>query len=91
MTATAQSGRAWLASSGHGKPAAAAQPHIPGVSPARSCRTPRLASHACQAYQGRNSGPGASHSRAQGRRGLIAGSLQQGAPLGHEVEEFDGG
>ena len=43
------------------------------------------------ACQGRNSEPGASHSRAQGRRGSIAGSMQQGAPLGHEVEEFDGG
>jgi hypothetical protein len=30
-------------------------------------------------------------SRAQGRRGWIAGSMQQGAPRGHEVEEFDGG
>ncbi len=26
-----------------------------------------------------------------GGAGLIAGSMQQGAPLGHEVEEFDGG
>ena len=31
------------------------------------------------------------HLRAQGWRGLIAGSMQQVAPLGHEVEEFDGG
>ena len=32
VTATAQSGGAGVASSGHGKPAAAAQPHVPGVS-----------------------------------------------------------
>jgi hypothetical protein len=50
----------------------------PGQSPAPAC-------------EGRNSEPGASHSRAQGWRGLIAGSMQQGVPLGHEVEEFDGG
>jgi hypothetical protein len=35
--------------------------------------------------------PGASRSRAQAPARVIAGSMQQGAPLGHEIEEFDGG
>jgi hypothetical protein len=49
-----------------------------GQSPAPTC-------------QGGDSGPGASRSRVQGWRGLIAGSMQHGAPLRHEVQKFDGG
>jgi len=64
-------------------------PQAPSVPPEAAER--RAQPVTCAGVRGRNPEPGASRSRAQGWRVLIAGSLQHDAPLGHEVEEFGGG
>jgi len=79
VVAAAESGRAAFASAAMVKQQ---PPPLPG------CMFP--ASVPPEAAE-RRARPVASQSRAQGRRGSIAGSMQHGAPLGHEVEEFVGG
>jgi hypothetical protein len=63
---------------------------VPGSVPPGAAER-RVRPVAAPACLGGDSGPGASRSRAHGWRGLIAGSMQHGAPLGHQVEEFDDG
>ena len=64
---------------------------VPGLSPARSCRAPRPASRPRRRARAGTRGRAPPARAPKGWRGLTAGSMQQGAPLGHEVEEFDGG
>jgi hypothetical protein len=64
---------------------------VPGLGPARSCRTPRPASRPRRRARAGIQGRAPPARAPKGWRGLIAGSMQHGAPLGHEVEEFDGG
>jgi hypothetical protein len=64
---------------------------VPGLSPARSWRTPRPASRPRRRARAGTRGRAPPARAPKGWRGLIAGSMQHGAPLGHEVEEFDGG